>query len=692
MAKWIAGYYVTPIGMVLGTMVPAAVKRATGARTTQLLRPATAFDASALPARRRKVWDALTALPANSFPADTQGLAALLGFKTTAPVKQLIEAGALDVQSADVIRAGAMAGLETGAAHTPAATADLPTLTDEQRTVVDAIAVPVTGAEFGVHVLEGVTGSGKTEVYLRLIQRVLDAGRTAIVLVPEIALTPQTSGRFMKRFGHGVVAVLHSGLTASQRHAEWSRCQNGLARVVVGARSCVFAPLTNVGLIVVDEEHDSSYKQDQLPRYHGRDVAVKRAQLEGCPCVLGSATPSLESWSNTRPSLTGAPPRFRLHRLTHRVGGATLPQVRIVDLAEERRIRAQLPGGIADAMRQHLLGPTLERAMEHTLRAGGQVMLLLNRRGFAHHIACPDTKCGYVLMCDSCDSCLVQHKSGVVAGGLVRCHHCLTEQRVPKLCPTCGKNLGSLGMGTQRLEDEVARKFASDGIVLNETMLRLDSDTMQHARDYYNALARFASGEVRVLLGTQMISKGLDFPNVRLVGVVDADTALSLPDFRAEERTFQLVSQVAGRAGRGVDAGLTIVQTRSPQNAAILLAADHDFTAFATRELAIRQRAGLPPATRMARIVCRDKDAAKARSQAESLAHALAHAAEGTSVHVTSPEECAISRISDHWRWEVRVIADGPGSLRNVLTTVRRQGMLKSDSRTAVDVDPVALL
>lgn len=679
LAKWIGGYYVTPLGMVLASMVPSAVKRAVGTRKADLVRPAPAFDAGTLPARRQRLLELVRALPADRFPVGVLELAALVQVKTKGPILSLVEAGALLVETREFVHSAALAGSAPFTLETP------PVPTSDQSRVEGAIAG--TLGDFAVHVIRGVTGSGKTEVYLRLIQRVLDAGRTAIVLVPEIALTPQTSERFTRRFGADVVAVLHSGLTASQRHAQWRRCEAGQARVVVGARSCVFAPLANLGLIVVDEEHDSSYKQDQLPRYHGRDVAVKRAQVEGCPCVLASATPSLESWVNTIEGEGGRPAKFTRHTMTTRATGAKMPRVQIVDMAEERRVRAMADR--ADALRQHLLGPTLERAMEGTLASGGQVMLLLNRRGFAHRIACPSTACGYMLMCSSCDAALVHHRHKAVAGGLVRCHHCLTEQRVPTLCPTCGKKLTSLHTGTQSLEDEVSRKFASMGIVLGETMLRLDSDTMQHARDYHGALSRFAAGGVRVLVGTQMIAKGLDFPNVRLVGVVDADTALALPDFRAEERTFQLVSQVAGRAGRIGEQGLTIVQTHSPRNPAIVLAAEHDYEGFAAREWKVRLRAGLPPAARMARIVCRDKDSAKAREAAEMIAEALRASA---GVSVSPPTECTISRIADHWRWEVRVIAPGAGPLRAALTQVRRQGLLVSDSRTAVDVDPVAVM
>jgi primosomal protein N' (replication factor Y) len=534
-----------------------------------------------------------------------------------------------------------------------------------------------------VHLLRGVTGSGKTEVYLRLIDRVLGEGRSAIVLVPEISLTPQTAGRFTRRLGETRVAVLHSGLTGSQRHREWSRVSSGEARVVVGARSAVFAPLKDLGLIVVDEEHDGSYKQDRLPRYNARDVAIVRGSLAGCPVLLGSATPSLESWANA----TGRGAKYRLWELPARVGGATLPEVRIVDLREEHRARREAEG---NDRRIHLLGTTLEHAIDRTLRAGGQVLILHNRRGFASYVWCRNAACGYVASCNQCDANLVVHRGErLPAGGVVRCHHCDSEQRVPRACPVCGGPVALWGGGTQRAEDELANKFAALGIEEGRTMLRLDSDTMRSARDYAAALSRFARGQVRLLLGTQMIAKGLDYPGVRLVGVIDADLSLHIPDFRAAERTFQLVSQVAGRAGRGQVPGRVILQTSNPHAAPIVLAARHDYAAFAAGELAVRDRAGLPPVTRMARVVCRDKDAAAARRAAASLADVLA-ATPG--LRVRGPMPCVVSRVAGQYRVAVEIVAPAAGVLQRALAGARRAGLLRSDASTAVDVDPATLL
>ncbi|MEM1447239.1 MAG: primosomal protein N', partial [Planctomycetota bacterium] len=499
-----------------------------------------------------------------------------------------------------------------------------------------------------------------------------------IVLVPEIALTPQTVGRFLARFPDGEVAVLHSGLTAAQRHAQWQRIRDGHARVVVGARSAIFAPLPAVGLIIVDEEHESSYKQDQLPRYHARDVAIKRAQLAGCPVILGSATPSLESYHNAKAG------NFALIELPDRVPGAVLPKVELVDLAKERQERKGI----------HLLSQRLENAIRQNLEAGGQTILLLNRRGYANYIACPDHRCGWMMRCHHCDVTMVYHRSAALpTGGVVRCHHCGAEQMLPQICPESGHKVTIFGLGTQRVEEELERKFP--GLRL----ARMDADAMRTAKDYQQTLDTFASGRTDLLLGTQMIAKGLDVANVRLVGVVSADTSLNFPDFRASERTFQLIAQVAGRAGRGEHRGQVIVQSFNPDDPAIQLAAEHDYVGFATKELALRTETGLPPVGRMARIVLRDTDDLANKKRAHELAHALHQANDQLhlGVRLRGPSVCPIARLADHHRQHIELIAS-PGNanpaaaIQKLLTAVRNAGRLISDTHTAVDVDPVALL
>jgi primosomal protein N' (replication factor Y) len=692
LARWMATYYVCPLGMVLATMTPAAVKKRAGVRRTTLL--ARAGTPGTIPDSLREFAAEVLALDAGVFPISAAALALRQGERTRRRVNQLVKLGLLVEEEHSTIVPRGEAGMLTGDSDDAAASPNAqispqlapqlaPQLTPDQSAAADAIERAL--GTFRVHLLHGVTGSGKTEVYLRVIERALALGKAAIVLVPEIALTPQTSARFTSRLGASRVAVLHSGLTPTQRHHEWARLSEGRASVVVGARSAVFAPLMNLGVVIVDEEHDTSYKQDQLPRYHGRDAAIKRAQLESCPVVLGSATPSLESWNNARPE---GPARFTLLSMPRRVGGGTLPKVEIVDMREERRV---LREGGESTLRN--VGPRLLAALHETLGGGGQAIVLLNRRGFASRIACPDARCGFVLSCSLCDAGMVHHKDRALPlGALVRCHHCLSEQKLPVLCPTCGRRLTSLGAGTQKAEEELEGLLASHGLERGRTLVRVDSDTMKRGSDYFRALSRFARGEVRVLLGTQMIAKGLDVANVRLVGVLDADTALHLPDFRCHERTFQLLCQVAGRAGRGAKPGRVIVQTLDPTNPAIQAAAAHDFLRFAHDELRGRERFGLPPFTRMARIVCRDASADKARHAADAIVRALREHDPSRAAGIEGPSECPISRIAGHYRFAAEVLCPSPAMLTSLLNAVRARGLLKSDAKTAVDVDPVALM
>ncbi len=682
LGRWMSDYYMSPLGMVYASILPAAVKQRIGERSVTLYAPnlaATSGQADTAPPLKpaaAKLWKSIIAMASSEFPLPARTLLERSGVKGVKAVQQLVDAGLLIAAHSTDVHAREIQS------ETVFASAERPALTPAQSIAVEAASQSLGG--FHVHLIRGVTGSGKTEVYLNILERGLRLGLSAIVLVPEIALTPQTAGRFTSRFGATDVAVLHSGLTSAQRNKEWARAVSGRARVVVGARSAVFAPLERLGLIIVDEEHDSSYKQDRLPRYQARDVAIKRAHLENATVVLGSATPSLESWGNA----TATPPRYSLITLSERVGGASMPQVHIVDMREERRIRARNQDGSL----QHLIGPTLEHAIAAALKAQSQVLLLLNRRGFASYVSCTSAACGFVLACDQCDANLVLHRhEGLPAGGLVQCHHCESQQLIPKLCPACGKKLNLFAGGTQRLEDEISRKFGAQGLIEGQTFARIDSDTMQSAGTYFDTLGRFAKGELRLLLGTQMISKGLDFPGVRLVGVIDADTSLSIPDFRAAERTFQLISQVSGRAGRGSLSGHVLVQTNNPTNSAILLAQRHDFVTFADRELKIRQTARLPPFSRMARIVTRDLSEAKALAAGEALVASLKSVAPA-SVSLRGPLPCPVSRIANYFRFGIDVVAPDARVMHQLLHTLRTSSLLKSDAATAIDIDPVALM
>jgi primosomal protein N' (replication factor Y) len=698
-------YYVCPLGMVFATMLPAAVKHETGLVTRTLLAPVSPDDAHDLLARIelkpsvRRAWDSIAAL-ALTDAIDPRELMVRAGAPNLGPINRLVEAGLLTRVERESVRARTPLWERY---RTPGEREPEFQLSEAQSRAVDGIAA--TLGSFRVHLLWGVTSSGKTEVYQRAIARVIEQGKQALVLVPEISLTPQTAGRFLDRFAHGRsdaasrVAVLHSGLSASERHRQWALAASAACRVVVGARSAIFSPLARLGLVVVDEEHATDYKQDQLPRYHGRDVAIKRAQLEGCPVILGSATPSLESY---RSAIDG---RSTLWMLPTRVGSGRLPHVQIVDLVHEREnarnsTSTDSPSDTPQPKSRTLaaIGPTLRSALIRTLCDGGQAILLLNRRGFAHHLCCPSQSCGWVLTCRDCDACLVLHKrfkgETPSAREIVRCHHCLAEQKVPSLCPLCQRRVLVLGTGTQRVEDELAELFNAWpdlGFDPASSIARVDGDTMRSARDYFAVLDRFAKGEIKVLLGTQMIAKGLDFPNVRLAGVINADTGLALPDFRSSERTFQLISQVAGRAGRGEHPGLVIVQTVNPREPAIVLAAQHDYEQFASRELSIRARSALPPATRMARIVVRDRDLSAAEDRAAALAHLLEHSI-GPGSRILGPAPAPIARIAGQFRISIEIIAPRATDLHRALAALADRGLLKSDASTAVDVDPVALM
>ena len=671
LARWLSSYYCTPIGMTLATMVPAAVKRRVGLVTRTLVELAAPPTPDLkLPAKQREVLEVLMRLPADRRPIEIRALAALAGAKTTTPLKALIKRR--------LLRPVHRTTVEAAWAEHATEVAPPPVPTEPQQGVIEAIAKRLDQG-FSAHVLFGVTGSGKTEVYFRLIEQVLAAGKVAVLLVPEISLTPQTGGRLIGRFPKARVAILHSGLTPAQRHQQWALAASGAANIVLGARSAVFAPVPDgrLGLLIADEEHDSSYKQDQAPRYQGRDVAIRRAQIARCPVLLGSATPSLESWYNAT-----ARSGWTLHRLAHRAPGLRLPQVRIVDFREQQQARTD--------RRVHLIGPVLEEAIGRTLGHGGQVLLLLNRRGYANYIACPDHRCGWLMKCDHCDITMVYHLGlKLRSGGYAQCHHCGAEQRLPSTCPDCGNRVTTFGLGTQRVEEELARKFPQ--LVEGRTMLRMDSDTMRGARDLHRALDAFGAGSVRLLVGTQMIAKGLDYPGVRLVGVINADTAIHLPDFRASERTFQLVSQVAGRCGRGSHPGWVIVQTFCPSAPAIRLAAAHDYETFARQELAERERFGLPPVSRMARIVIRDADSARCRATAQHLAGELRRLAE-PGVRIRGAAPCPITRIAGRHRQQIELLAGTAASLQRLLTTARRRALIRPGTAMAIDVDPIDLV
>ena len=545
-------------------------------------------------------------------------------------------------------------------------------LTDEQKHALEQAEALIDEPGFNAVVLHGVTGSGKTELYIRCIDRVVARGEQALVMVPEIALTPQLVSRFVGYFGQ--VALVHSRLNSRQRHQQWRRIAEGRARVVVGARSAVFAPLDRLGLIVVDEEHEPSYKQDMSPRYHGRDAAIKLAQMRGITVILGSATPSLETLHNCQ-SRT----HYHLLRLQRRVLNLPLPEVTVVDMLREARERKG----------RHILSRLLEDRLRHCLTAGRQAILLLNRRGHSNFVCCPS--CEFVLTCPNCDVSLTYHRRPAEFDSQQRswvmCHYCTHSSEVASLCPVCGRKLILIGPGTQKAEDELTRKLPEARIQ------RVDSDTMQ-AADYANVLAEFGTKRIDILVGTQMIGKGLDYPNVNLVGVLNADTALTLPDFRSSERSFQLIAQVAGRCGRARADGEVIVQSFMPNDPTIASACRHDYDGFSERELAVRQRCGVPPFARMARIIMRDTKLKKLESVAGELRRRIDQivGAQGSAVNVRGPMPTSIARLENYHRCQILLQAERPEQIQTMLAQLRRDVLPGTTVHTIVDVDPINLM
>jgi primosomal protein N' (replication factor Y) len=517
---------------------------------------------------------------------------------------------------------------------------------------------------FATFLLHGVTGSGKTEVYLQAIARARAAGKGALVLVPEIALTPQLSGRFRARFGDEV-ALLHSGLSGAERHAEWLRLRRGDARICVGVRSAIFAPVQDLAVLVVDEEHEGSFKQEDGPAYHARDLAVVRGKLEDAVVILGSATPSLETLENARRG------RYRRLELPARVDDRPLPQVELVDLRRLRR-----PG---QDMAPALLSPRLAGALEETVAAGQQAILFLNRRGYETLVVCE--ACGAEARCTECSVSLTHH----ARRGILLCHTCGRSERMDVSCPACGGVRFGVGVGTEQVEEAV-RALLPDARVA-----RLDRDAVGSADDTAAVLARFARRELDVLVGTQMVTKGHDFPGVTLVGVVLADTALALPDFRAAERTFQLLTQVAGRAGRGAEGGRVIVQTFNPATRAVACAAAHDYAAFAERELEERRRQGWPPFARMLAVRVEGSDAG-ARRAAEALAHAARPVLQGE-ITLLGPAPAAIERIRGRSRWHLLFRAPTPQALFRVHAALARVAHRPpGGAAVRFDMDPYSMM
>ncbi len=539
-------------------------------------------------------------------------------------------------------------------------------LNAEQQAAYATIVEAMEAEQFHTFLLEGITGSGKTEVYLQAIERALELGRDAIILVPEISLTPQTVGRFKARFD-AQIAVLHSGLGSGERYDEWRRAQRGEVRIVVGARSAIFAPLPNVGIIIVDEEHDSSYKQGETPRYHARDVAIMRARMNNAVCVVGSATPSIESAHN---ATKGKSTRLAL---TRRATNASLPSVELIDMRTEAR---EVAGVV-------LLSRVLEKAIAHCVAAGDQVLLLLNRRGFAPFVLCP--MCGWVAYCADCQVTMTYHAKG----HFLACHYCNASRTVPEVCDECQfQPLLYLGTGTQRIEEVLQRTFPHSRIE------RMDADTTSGKGGHAKILGRLANREIDILIGTQMIAKGHDYPAVTLVGVINADTGLALPDFRAAEGVFQLLTQVAGRAGRGERPGKVMIQTYRPHHFAIQAAAAHDYAGFFEREIKDREAAGYPPFRRMANLAIESEDALEAERAAAVVSRIVRDQRDAlgfTGLEVLGPAPATVSRVKKKYRWNIGLLSRSTKRLNVLVRAVMKayaQAGAPPDVQLKVDLDP----
>ena len=534
-------------------------------------------------------------------------------------------------------------------------------LNDEQEKALGEIVEGITSRLYVPCLLHGVTGSGKTEVYLRAIEETVALGGGAIYLVPEITLTPQLMSRIQNRFDGNMVAILHSGIGRSAKYDEWRRIQRGDARIVVGARSAIFAPVRDLRLIIVDEEHDSSYKQEDHLPYNARDLAIVRAKQGAATVILGSATPAVQTYFNTQNR------DFRLLELPRRVAGRELPRVDIVDMKKE--------GG----NRPPLFSRLLIEAVRETLDAGKQTLLFLNRRGFHTFLYCLD--CGYVFKCLNCSVSMTHHMND----GSLRCHYCGFRLKAPPICPSCGgSRIHSYGVGTEKVEEEITRLFPGARVG------RMDSDSTSKRGAYEKILMSLDRGEIDILVGTQMITKGHDFPGVTLVGVVSADTSLNIPDFRAAEKTFQVLTQVSGRGGRGDSPGRVIVQTVNPDNGAIRLARDHNYISFYHDEIAMRQELGYPPLSRMINLVISSTNEALATGCAKKLNTVARDMArrEGGSVSVLGPAEAPLYKVKGRYRWQLLLKGVNIAALHSLAEQILAHSK-DPGLRIKVDVDPV---
>ncbi len=661
LARWMADYYCCAMETAVASVLPVAVRDGrVSEKRRNSVRPAEDVTPEALAALEKRAprqAEALRVVMAAETPLLVSEAARTAGV-AEGVFRSLEKRGLVRIELSTVAR--------DPYAERFVASTDL-SLNSEQEEALQAVSEAMANpSESKPILLFGVTGSGKTEVYLRAIRKAIEEGRTAMVLVPEIALTPQTVERFKSRFAEmqDQIAVLHSHLSDGERHDEWHKIHSGIARIVIGARSSIFAPLENLGIIIVDEEHEGSYKQDEAPRYHARDMAVLRAHREKAAVLLGSATPCLESWQNAQAG------KYRLVRLANRVDDKKMPVVRIVDLRQAARRSPE--GGI--------LSRQLKDAIEGRIAKGEQTILFLNRRGFSTSLLCE--ACGHVCQCPDCSVSLTFHRA---AGRLV-CHICGHSSRAPKVCPKCkDPGIRHSGVGTQKVEEAVAKIFPKARVA------RMDADSMTRKDSYRTTLGAFKEGKIDILVGTQMIAKGLHFPNVTLVGIVNADLGLHIPDFRAGERTFQLLTQVAGRAGRGEMEGEVLVQTFTPFSPSIQFARHHDYEGFMEQEMEFRSQFGYPPFGRMVMITLRGTMPERVEFSARTLALKLkTNLPPGVVLGEAAP--APLEKAKTYHRFQVSL--RGPSAIRmsrHIRATLEALPM-PEDVFVAVDVDPLHLL
>ncbi|MEO7723187.1 MAG: primosomal protein N', partial [Chthoniobacterales bacterium] len=662
LARWMGNYYCCPIETVMRSLLPQVIRKAeVGWKKQLFVSPSRVASPDEIEKLRRRA------------PRQAELLEAVARLRAPIVAAELLRQTSLDNGTLRaLVRRGFAELREQAVARDPHGTeefiadADLP-MNEEQtaalKLIESALENPATHPPILLH---GVTGSGKTEVYLQAIRTTLALGKTAIVLVPEISLTPQTVERFKSRFASqpDMVAVLHSHLSDGERHDEWHKLHAGRARIVIGARSAIFAPLENLGLIVVDEEHETSYKQEEAPRYQARDVAVVRGKMEKCVLLLGTATPSLESYYNAQRG------KYVLSTLTQRVDQCQMPLIRIVDLRMERRKEKAAA----------ILSEKLRTAIAERLEKKEQTILFLNRRGFSTSLLC--SSCGKARECPNCSVALTFHRTE----SRLSCHLCGHSAAVPKRCPECREDaLIYAGFGTEKVAANVATIFPKS------VVRRMDADSMTRKDAYRDTLHAFRSGKIDILVGTQMIAKGLHFPNVTLVGIINADLALHMPDFRAGERTFQLLTQVAGRAGRGEAAGEVFVQTYTPFSPSIQFARHHDFAGYFQQELEFRERCDFPPFKHAVLITVRSEHQERASFSAETLTRRLKEALP-EEFSLGAPAPAPLEKLQGHYRFHILIRGAAIMRLSRLIRETLDKLPFPEDVAASVDVDPYQLL